>query len=405
MENSSSKSSGQSIIMIHADNDRIWNPGLMRIHISPHLVLIILFVLTAKVSYGQRKALIDKEATPETKALFKNLGKLSKKHTLFGHQHATEYGHGWFGDKGRSDVKSVTGSHPAVIGVDVMGFNGRPAEQIEKAKDELRQNVIDTYNRGGVTTVAWHFSNPVSGGGFNWVDSLSLPAVKYIIPGGEAHEKYKSILTEIGEWAKSVKAPDDNLVPMIFRPYHEFDGGWFWWGKPHCTKEEFISLWQFTVTYLRDIVGVHNLIYAFSPDNKFRTKTEFLERYPGDEYVDMVGMDNYGDMGRNRYALDTAAIKLKIVSDYAIKAGKLAAFTETGLESIPNTTWWTETLLKVMKSQKMRLAYVLVWRNDTRSPTHYYAPFPGQVSVPDFLKFYNDPYTLFESDLKDIYGR
>ena len=65
--------------------------------------------------------------------------------------------------------------------------------------------LIDTYNRGGVTTVAWHFSNPVSGGGFNWVDSISLPAVKYIIPGGEAHEKYKVILTEIGEWAKSVR--------------------------------------------------------------------------------------------------------------------------------------------------------------------------------------------------------
>jgi mannan endo-1,4-beta-mannosidase len=382
-----------------------WNPDLMRIHISQHLVFTVLFVLTTAVGHGQRKGLIDKEATPGTKALYKNLGKLSKKHTLFGHQHATEYGHGWYGDKSRSDVKSVTGSHPAVIGVDVMGFTGRPAEQIEKTKNDLRQNVIDTYNRGGLTTVAWHFANPVSGGGFNWVDSISLPAVKYIIPGGEAHEKYRGILNEIGEWAKSVRGSDGQQVPMIFRPYHEFDGGWFWWGKPHCTRDEFIALWQFTVTYLRDIVGVHNFIYAFSPDNKFRTENEFLERYPGDEFVDMVGMDNYGDMGRNRYALDTAAIKLKIVSDYAMKAGKLAAFTETGLESIPNTTWWTETLLKVMKREKMRLAYVLVWRNDTRSPTHYYAPFPGQVSVPDFLKFYNDPYTLFESDLKDLYGR
>jgi mannan endo-1,4-beta-mannosidase len=115
-------------------------------------------------------------------------------------------------------------------------------------------------------------------------------------------------------------------------------------------------------------------------------------------------MDNYGDMGRNRYDLDTAALKLKIVSDYASKAGKLAAFTETGLESIPSTSWWTATLLTVMKKHKMRLSYVLVWRNDTRSATHYYAPFPGQVSAPDFLKFYNDPYTLFESDLKNIYG-
>ncbi len=375
---------------------------MQRLHYLPAL----LFFLISQIANAQKKSPIDIKATQETKTLFTNLMKLSKKHTLFGHQHATEYGHGWAGDENRSDVKSVVGSHPAVIGVDLSGFSGRPPEAIQKTKDDLKKNVIDTYNRGGVTTVAWHFPNPVSGGGFYWNDSVSLPAVKYIIPGGEAHEKYKEILKGIGEWAHSLKGSDGALVPVIFRPYHEFDGGWFWWGKPHCTKEEFISLWRFTVSYLRDSLDVHNFLYAFSPDNKFTTEEMFLERYPGDEWVDMVGLDNYGDMGRNNsYDLAAASLKLKIVSDYAKKKGKLAAFTETGLESIPNTTWWTETLLKVMRTYDMNLSYVLVWRNDTRSETHYYAPFPEQVSVPDFIKFYNDPYTLFEKDLKNIYGK
>ena len=368
-------------------------------------LLLLLIVAVSTIAVAQKNKPIDREATSETRKLFKSLRKLSKKHTLFAHQHATEYGHGWAGEEDRSDVKSVTGSHPAMIGVDIMGFSGRSPEQIAQAKESLRKNVVDTYNRGGVTTVAWHFSNPVSGGGFYWRDSISLPAVKYIIPGGEAHEKYKEILDGVGEWAHSLRGADGQLAPVIFRPFHEFDGGWFWWGKPHCTREEFISLWQFTVSYLRDSLEVHNFIYAFSPDNKFLTEEEYLERYPGDEWVDMVGMDNYGDMGRNRYAIDTAALKLKIVSDYARKAGKLAAFTETGLESIPNTTWWTETLLKTMRMHDMRLAYVLVWRNDRNSPTHYYAPYPGQVSVPDFMKFYEDPYTLFENDLKNIYKK
>ena len=118
----------------------------------------------------------------------------------------------------------------------------------------------------------------------------------------------------------------------------------------------------------------------------------------------MVGVDNYGDFGRDgKYNLEAGFRKLKIVSDYAIRANKLAAFTETGLESVPNTTWWTETLLKTLKSNELKLSYVLVWRNDTRSPTHYYAPFPGQVSEKDFIKFYDDPFTLFEKDLKNIY--
>src|SRR5687767_5015226 len=186
--------------------------------------------------------LVDKNATEETKALFHNLKRLSVNHTLFGHQHATEYGHGWAGDQDRSDVKSVTGSHPAVIGVDISGFSGRPVLQIRKAKDDLRNIVQDTYNRGGVVTISWHFSNPVSGGGFYWVDTVSKPAVRYIIPGGEAHEQYKEILRGVGAWANSVRGKDGNLVPMIFRPFHEFDGGWFWWGKPHATRDEFISL-------------------------------------------------------------------------------------------------------------------------------------------------------------------
>lgn len=370
--------------------------------ISAIIILCVSFSLPVS---AKKSKLTDPKATAETKALFLNLMKLAESHTLFGHQHATEYGRGWSGDEDRSDVKSVCGSHPAVIGVDISGLTGRSAEAIEKEKSRLQKTVVDMYNRGGVTTVAWHFSNPVSGGGFYWKDDVSKPAVKYLIPGGEAHDKYKDILKTIAVWAHSLKGADGTLAPVIFRPYHEFDGDWFWWGKSHCTKEEFVALWQFTVFYLRDTLGVHNFIYAFSPDNKFSNESEFLDRYPGNKWVDLVGMDNYGDMGRDKYDLEKAAKKLKIISDFALKSGKLAAFTETGLESIPNPEWWTGTLQKVMQMYPMNLCYVLVWRNDVRSPTHYYAPVLGHACVPDFMKFYNTSYTLFLNDLKDIYRK
>jgi mannan endo-1,4-beta-mannosidase len=365
--------------------------------------LLFIFAVNAK-EQPRKSKLVDTKATPETKALFNNLKKLSQDHILFGHQHATEYGHGWYGGENKSDVKSVTGSHPAVIGIDFSGLSGHSAEEIEKNKADLRKQIADTYDRGGVVTVAWHFNNPVTDTKFYWKDSVSAPAVKNIIAGGSHHEEYKKILATVADLAKSSKGKDGKLVPMIFRPYHEFDGGWFWWGKPHCTKEEFTSLWKFTVSYLRDDLQVHNFLYAFSPDCIYKTEAEYLERYPGDEWVDMVGVDNYADFGRDgKYNLEAGAKKLKIVSDYAEKAGKLAAFTETGLESIPNGTWWTESLLKTLKSNNLKLSYVLVWRNDSQSPTHYYAPYPGHSSVPDFMKFYNDPFTLFEKDLKKIY--
>ncbi|SHM78206.1 glycoside hydrolase family 26 protein [Flavobacterium chilense] len=351
-------------------------------------------------------AQIDKKATKETKALYENLKKVSKKHILFGHQHALEYGHGWTNEENRSDVKSVTGSHPAVIGIDFSGLSGHSKNEIEKTAAILKKNVVATYERGGITTVSWHFMNPVSSENFYWKDTTSVAAMSLIKKGGSHHEQYKEILKTIADFAHSVKAKDGTLAPMIFRPFHEFDGDWFWWGKSHTSCEDFIAVWQFTITYLRDTLGVHNFIYAFSPDVRFNSESEYLERYPGDDYVDMLGMDDYGDFGRDgKYDLNAASKRLKIISDLAIKKKKLAALTETGLESIPNKTWWTETLLKVLKSENLELAYVLVWRNDATSPTHYYAPFPGQVSVPDFIKFYDDPYTLFENDLKGIYTK
>ncbi|WP_278021574.1 glycoside hydrolase family 26 protein [Flavobacterium ginsengisoli] len=351
-------------------------------------------------------AQIDKNATKETKNLYQNLKIISKNHILFGHQHALEYGHGWSNEPNRSDVKSVTGSHPAVVGIDFSDFSGRSKEQIEKTKEVLRKNVIDTYERGGITTVSWHFNNPASDGGFYWKDGISTASMSLIKPGGSNNEQYKEILKTIADFAHSVKAKDGKLSPMIFRPFHEFDGDWFWWGKSHTSREDFIAVWQFTISYLRDTLGVHNFIYAFSPDNRFNSESEYLERYPGDEFVDILGMDDYADFGRDgKYDLEAGLKKLKIFSDLAVKRKKVVAFTETGLESIPNENWWTEVLLKTLKSENLQLAYVLVWRNDTTSPTHYYAPFPEQISETDFIKFYNDPFTLFEKDLKDIYSK
>lgn len=374
---------------------------MLRYKIIPFSLLLFSVASTAQDTSLQ---LIDKFATAETKALYKNLYTLSQKHILFGHQHATEYGHGWYGEEGRSDVRSVTGSHPAVIGVDFSGLSGRSQNEIEKEKNHLRKTIADTYNRGGITTVSWHFNNPLSPGGFYWIDTVSKASVKYLIPGGENHNTYKEILSTVADFIKSVKGKDGEPVPMIFRPFHEFDGDWFWWGRSHCTTDDFVSLWKFTVTYLRDSMRVHNLIYAFSPDNLFNSEEQFLERYPGNGWVDMVGMDNYGDFGRyGKYDLEAGYRKLKIVSGFARKNAKLAAFTETGLESIPKEDWWTDVLLKTLQRGALQLCYVLVWRNDTKSATHYYAPFPGQVSEKDFIRFYNNPFTLFESDLKNIY--
>ena len=355
--------------------------------------------------------LVDKAATDETAALFYNLKKVSKNNILFGHQDATKRGvtnanTQWaneqqFGGvpRDKSDVKEVTGAYPVVYGHDFIHIaNFANGAWYDYERDIARQLTIDAYNRGGVNTFAWHYFNPVSEGSFYWKDS-PVEAVSKILPGGSHHEVYKTSLKEIGDFAKSLTGADGKLVPIIFRPFHEFDGDWFWWGKGHTTAADYKKLYQFTVTYLRDELGVHNFLYAWSPDKNFTNLTQYLEWYPGDEYVDVVGTDNYGDLATGT-APAVASGKLKIVSDYAIAKNKVAALTETGLAKLPQADWYTSMLLKVLQQQKVELAYVMVWANTKDA---YWTPYKGHAAEGDFKTFKASPYVMFGDEAPKMY--
>ena len=81
---------------------------------------------------------------------------------------------------------------------------------------------------------------------------------------------------------------------------------------------------------------------------------------------------------------------------------KIAAMTETGQEGVTNTEWFTQVILNPLKANPdIKLAYFMVWRN--ANVKHHYAPYPGHASASDFIEFYNDPYTLFEKDIQNMY--
>ena len=352
-----------------------------------------------------RSWLVDKNATEQTAALFYKLKKTARTNILFGHQDDTKRGYGWANEEGqpyqpmKSDVKEVTGAYPAVYGWDFNFIAGRgTGSWFNYENVKSHDLVVDAYNRGGVNTFSWHYDNPVSGGGFYW-SSSPVEAVSKIIPGGSHHEIYKNDLKKITAFAKSVIGADGKLVPFIFRPFHEFDGDWFWWGKAHCTADQYKALYQFTVTYLRDSQNVHNLLYAWSPDRNFSTQSALLERYPGDEYIDVVGSDNYEDL-KPGVAVSIASNKLKILSDYAKSNNKVAALTETGLDKVSQSDWYTNTLLKVLTTQKLELAYALVWTNRTDS---YWTPYVGHPAAPDFINFKNNGYVLFSDKIPVMY--
>lgn len=341
--------------------------------------------------------LVDKNATEETANLFSNLMMISESNVIFGHHDDTNYGVGWQGDSLRSDVKDVTNSYPGLYGWDFGFLTGEGNKDTVKAR--MSRLVKEAFERGGVNTFSWHYNNPVTDKSFYDVNRV----VEKILPGGGYYLKYLRDLDKIADFANSLKDSQGVSVPIIFRPYHEFDGGWFWWGAPFCTKEEFKKLWITTVEYLRDKKGVRNFLYAFSPDRNFNNEEEFLERYPGDEYVDIIGMDNYWDFGPEGAGLKGVTKKLEILTRIGKEKNKVAAMTETGLEGVVNPKWFTERLFRTFDVDTVKIAYVMVWRND--NPKHHYAPYKGHPAADDFIQFRLNPKILFEDDLPNLYSK
>ena len=340
--------------------------------------------------------LSDPQATPEVAVLYNNLGLISASSILIGHQDALAYGMGWKGDEFRTDINDVCGDFPAVFGWD-LGHIGETHNIDSVPFDRMQQWAIEAYKRGGINTYSWHVRNIVSGGSA-WDTS---PCVPGILPGGDHHEDFLAKLDLVAGFFAGLKKENGDLIPVIFRPWHEMTGGWFWWGTRSCTPEEYQQLFRFTVNYLRNEKGFHHIIYAYSPD-RFETAEQYMTFYPGDDYVDVMALDDYHGLN-NKERTHTTIRMLEIIDSLAHSHSKLMAISETGLETIPNPVWFTDVVLPTIKtnSATMNTSWILFWRNGR--PDHFYAPYPGHPSAEDFKKFKEDDLTYFLSDIQGIY--
>lgn len=351
------------------------------------------------------QTLSDQFASKESLALYNNLNLLSKKQTLFGHQDDLAYGVNWKYKRKKSDIKDVVNDYPAVYGWDISGIEHGDKENIDQVPfSKMKKYIKEGYKRGAVITLSWHFDNPLTGGS-SW--DTTKNSLASILPGGNKHELYKTWLDNAAEFMIDLKGKRNEPIPLLFRPFHELTGNWFWWGKNTSTIEEFKEAWKFTVNYLRQEKKLNNLLMVYNA-NDFTTEQEFLERYPGDDMVDILSFDKYQFETQDKdLFINEVRKQLDILKKVTENKNKIAAFAETGFESIPDSTWWTETLLPIIKDYQ--LSYVLVWRNAGYMPSikkmHYYAPYKGQVSENDFKKFYKTDKMLFEKELglKNIY--
>jgi len=360
---------------------------------------ILLTSLTGKTQEATYELPADKKATKETIALYHNLEKLLNDGIMFGHQDDLAYGVGWKYEPGRSDIKDVTGDYPAVYGFELGRLEiDQPVNLDSVPFDKMKSFIRDAYDRGGVITLSWHLNNPLTG---KTAWDPAVGTVASALPGGEKNDLYKSWLDKVAAFILDLKGKHGEYIPVIFRPFHELNGDWFWWGGKNCTPVELKQLYQFTESYLRDKKNVHNLLYAYNTD-KFYSKEEYLKRYPGDEWVDVIGFDIYQayNTASNEDFIRYSGSMLATLDSIATDHKKIPALTEFGYNGLKDSVWWTNTFLKAIAPYK--ISYALAWRNaGFTNADHYefYAPYKGQLSAGDFVEFYRNEKTLFQMDV------
>lgn len=210
---------------------------------------------------------------------------------------------------------------------------------------------------------------------------------------------FDASLREIADFFNGLDDGQGGKVPVIMRYGHECDGDWFWWGRTWCTPAEFKALSRLTADYLRRACGRDQILFAYTPD---RTWTDFgkegeeghsfLTWYPGRDYVDIVGFDDYsigqGDDATVAKSFAETVRKLRLVTSFAKANGLVAALTECGGRNKRDDFWvWVHRL---MTADGVSCAFVDTWRGP-------YGMIPDTArSAQDELTFARRPEVLME---------
>ena len=352
---------------------------------------LLLLCVSILISCNSQKSENEKTGSEQ---LLERLSELRKKGYMFGHQDDTFYGITWEWDYGRSDVYDTVGDFPAVMGFELGGIELDDDKNLDGVPfDKIREELIKHHERGGIVTISWHPRNPVTQG-TAWDVSDDL-VIHKILNVESMRAKFIGWIIKVGDFLSTLKTEDGKKIPIIFRPWHENNGSWFWWGQKLSSDEDYKEFWNL----LQDELiarGLDNLLWSYSPNLDGGWDEErFLKRYPGNDRVQLIGEDAY-QWGTEEDFVKALTKDLDFLQYFAEKNNKLFALTECGYKNIPDSTWWTRVLKPIM--DKYPICYFHTWRNYKEE---FFAPDPKQKSAADFIKLYESSNVLFLRDIAE----
>ncbi|MCX6218867.1 glycosyl hydrolase [Spirosoma sp.] len=275
------------------------------------------------------KTLVDAQATLSTKGLFSYLVDQYGSKVISGQQDDVEY------------ILEKTGKEPAIGSFDLIEYSPSRV-QFGSKPQRNSEDIIKWAKKGdgrGIISLMWHWNAPTDlinqapdklwwRGFYTDATTFDIAAVLADKQG----ERYQLILHDIDAIALQLKKFQAADVPVLWRPLHEASGGWFWWGAKGAGPLK--ELWRILYDRLTNYHQLHNLIWVYTATDTFKA-----DWYPGDQYVDIVGMDIYTDPTANMSGNWSSA-------QSQLNGKKLVTLSETG--NLPNPdkirgfgTWWS----------------------------------------------------------------
>ncbi len=307
---------------------------------------------TASEEISPAPALSNQNASEAAKKLYKYISDTYGKAIISGQQEST-----WMGSDQYefNYIYEKTGKYPAIRGLDYMNddFKG------------VNKRAKDWYDRGGIVTICWHCGCDFSG---SWSECMETEIADWNAVLTEGTDEYEAFIAGMDKAAKALKELKDQNIPVLWRPFHEFDGGWFWWGKGG--SENFKKLWITMYERYTNYWGLDNLIWVcgFSGNG-----TGYDKWYPGDKYVDIAGADSYTDgANANLYSL----VKNAAGENMPI------CFHECG--RIPT--------VEQLKNGNAKWVWFMTWHTDFVTDKN---------DVNDLKNIFNDPYVITLDELPD----
>jgi mannan endo-1,4-beta-mannosidase len=350
-------------------------------------------------------AQVDEDASEKTDRLYQNLKIIQNSNFfLFGQEffNSFKYSSGSpHGDEVYSDVEKVTGAYPVVLGSDFHYY----LDKNDAERGFHTEAVRWAYQRGFVVTFDWHIT---ARNASSYTCTGSPANLAKNIANGNVNGDRDWYLAELDKVIKIINqdlAVNGVSFPIVFRPFHEMNGNWFWWGAgcSGFTAADYKKLYQLTVDYMKE--RTNNVLFCWSPNSPVSSAI-INNYYPGDAYVDILGLDMY------EVTADPFRQYMGVIVDYAQAHDKVAVLSETGYRNDTGNgetaaKYWSDAVLPAIVNdptgKALKIAWALTWINSSWS--HPYVPHAASTSgaKQSFINFRNSENVRFSDETASLY--